>query len=586
MPFETRHNDIKLIASSEFVEALAGLFDLGTPQAEKITLAKSFSTKQDRYELLDHNEGGTLVNALLGISVFPNISHNPIARELIRDFLAYAQQLVSWVRASVVHQAVDQEDLNIEVSRLFYIPQLVMLISACDESDLLEDCSPLKQLPRCIDELIRYDFDPIQTCKELLKRRAEQDLGEHSPATRMFFKHLNSLDPRSSTRPSTQRRELNEFNKELSHVLKEDVRRDLIEEMTGIYAAMMVLNQLHRLSSELQPQFFPSVIRELQIDLRASVAPMSPPRHLIANHKLFLYMLDRNNLKRLTATTSNTPPFRTLLENHASFTSTGLPSSLRDFLRDGMTRSWTKSRLLKVRGQLERCSSKPYFNGVTLFVFGLLAMSDEDWNARKHFENCLDAAGKWPLGPLGGQAALFVLGLKLAEEPSQPPAGWNPLLSVYLDGLPQEFTLQLASDEQESVEMYNLRKLIGLYNSFCWSLIGRTSSMMVNPFAKIDAYLQKIFDEIDQTGLDLTAENLAMISKKLTTKRDVQRVKSDFFGTSLNQWLTTKGFTEVDRAFPDPDMWQIVPAIARYMELRKELHDAISSASAAACSFA
>ena len=580
MPLETRHNDVKLITTVEFVEALSALLDLGTQQAEKLTLAKSFSTKQDRYALLDNEEGGTLIDALVGTSVLPNITQSDDARKVVHEFLAFAQQLVSWIQASLVHDAIDQDDLNIAVSQLFGTPQLMSLVLALLESDLLQDCSPLKQLPVCVDELIRHDFDPVKTCKEVLRTRIQDRLDGRPLVGLGFLKHINSLDSRSSTRPSTQRREIMELNKELASVLKNGERQVLIDELTGIYTAMMALNQLHRRTYERQPQYFPSVVRQLQKDFHAAVAPTAPQRRLVANHNLFLLMLNAKNPERLTATISNTPSFKTLLENHASFSSKGLPNLLRDFLRDGMTRSWNKTRLLKVKGQLDRFYSKPYYNGVTLFIFGLLAVSEQDLGAQRHFEHCLDAAGSWPLGPFRSQAALFSLGLKLAQEPSQSPNAWNPLLSEYLNGLPQYFRIQLVEDEQESVEMYNLRELIGQYNSLCWTLIGHANAMMVNPFRKIDAYLQRIFDGLHQCSLAPTAENLAAISKKLTTKRDVERVNSDFYGTPLYQWLTERNFKEILRTFPHPDMWELVPAISRYLDLPEPMREAIARSSA------
>jgi len=580
MSLEARNNNVKLITTVEFVEALSALFDLGTQQAEKLTLAKSFTTKQDRYTLLDSGEGGTLIDALVGVSVFPNGTQSETARQLVREFLAYAQQLVSWVQASLVHEAINQEDLNITFSQLFGTPQLMFLISALLEFDLLEDCSPLKQLPVCVDELIRHDFDPIKTCKVLLRTRIQDRLGSCIPVGIGFLKHINSLDPRSSTRPSTQRRELKELNKELANSLKDGDRQALIDELTGIYAAMMALNHLHRRTYERQPQYFASVLRQLQEDFYAADALIAPPRRLVANHGLFSFMLNTRNLKRLTATISNTHSFTTLLENHASFSSKGLPNSLRDFLREGMTRSWKRTRLLKVKEQLDRFSGKLYFDGVTLFISGLLAISEQDFGAQTHFEKCLDAAGSWPLGPFRNQAALFLLGLKLAQEPSQSPNAWNPLLSEYLDSLPQYFKIQRTEDGQESVEMYNLRELIGQYNSLSWTLIGHTNALMVNPFRKIEAYLQRIFDGLHESELTLTAKNLAAISDKLTTKRDIERVKSDIFGTPLNQWLTRKYLDEILRALPYPDMWEMVPAIKRYLDLPEVMKDAIGRASA------
>lgn len=582
MPLETQFNDVKQITVVQFVESLSSMFDLGTQQFEKLSLAKSFGTKQDRYAMLDGKEGSPLVDALVGSSVVVNDGQNEVATRLVREFLAYTQQLISWLQASLVHEAIDQEDLNIAVSRLFGSPQLLALIFALLESDLLEDSSPLKQVPQCIEALIEHDFDPIHACKALLRLRIQERLNGRTPPGLAFLKHINSLDPRSASRPSTQRFALKSLNTELINMpkLTESERHVLIDELTGIYAAMMAMHQLRRRTNERHPQFFPSVVRQLQADFREAMGPTKPSRRLTANHDLFLLMLNANDLRRLTATISNTPSFRTLLDSHASFSSKGLPNLLRDFLREGMTPSWNRSRLLKAHTQLNRFTSKPFFDGVHSFVVGLLALSEHAPGAQIHFEHCLDASERWPLGPFRSQAALFLLGLKLAQEPAQSPKVWNPLLSTYLDAIPQEFKFRLESDEQETVEMYNLRELIGKYNSLVWTLSGVKGALMVNPFKKIDTYLQKIFDEVAQSNSNLTAETLVKISINSTTKRDLERVKSDFYGTPLNRWLEETHLGEVVRTFPDPNMWALVPAIERYMNLQRPLQKAIASASA------
>ena len=92
---------------------------------------------------------------------------------------------------------------------------------------------------------------------------------------------------------------------------------------------------------------------------------------------------------------------------------------------------------------------------------------------------------------------------------------------------------------------------------------------MVNPFKKIDTYLQKIFDEVDESNLNPTAENLAKIILSSTTKRDLERVKSDVYGTPLKRWLGGQYLGEMLRTFPDPEMWELVPAIERFMNLKE-----------------
>jgi hypothetical protein len=579
MPLKSPDNIARIPTTVEFVEGISALFDLGTQQAEKLTLAKSFSTKQDRYALLDSEEASPLINALVGISVQSGAKQNDDARRVLREFIAYAQQLVSWIQASLVHQAIDQEELNTGISKLFGTPQLVMLIRALFEFDLLGECSPLKQLPVCVEALIRHDYDPIKACKELMRSRIQERLDGRMLVGLGFLKHINSLDPRSSTRPSTQRRELKILSEELTVVLKDNDRYALIDELTGIYAAMMALNQLHRRMCESQPQYFPSVICQLHKDLCSTTPLTAPPRHLLANRDLFLLLMDTNNSARITARISNTSSFKSLLENHPSFSSTGLPNLLRDFLRDGLTELWNKTKLLKVREQLQRCAGKPFFNGVTMFIFGVLALSEQNPGAQTYFEHCLNAAERWPLGPFRNQAALFVLGLKLAQEPSLSPKAWNPLLSVYLDSLPQYMMIRLADDDNESVEFYNLHDLIARYNLYCWKLTGSPNALLVNPFKKIEKYLQKLFDELQRCELALTVENLVSVSSKLTTKRDIDRIKSDFYGTGLYQWLTQRYLKEILRCFPHPDMLDMVPTIRRYIDLPHSLQVAIARAS-------
>jgi hypothetical protein len=103
--------------------------------------------------------------------------------------------------------------------------------------------------------------------------------------------------------------------------------------------------------------------------------------------------------------------------------------------------------------------------------------------------------------------------------------------------------------------------------------------LLVNPFKKIEKYLQKLFDELQRCELALTVENLVSVSSKLTTKRDIDRIKSDFYGTGLYQWLTQRYLKEILRCFPHPDMLDMVPTIRRYIDLPHSLQVAIARAS-------
>jgi hypothetical protein len=579
MPFEVDHQDVKIISVVEFVEEIGALFDLGTQQADKLTLAKSFSKKQDRYALLlDSADSGTLIDALAGISNYRDAEASDDARKVLRAFVAHAQQLVSWIRASLVHRVIDQEELNTAIVELFGTPQLAMLMSAMFESELLEEYSPLKQLPVCVEELVRQNYDPIRACKELMRSRIQERLAGRAPVGLGFFKHLNSLDPRSSTRPATQRRELKGLSEELCAILQDEDARILIDELTGIYSAMMALKQLHHGMYRTHPQYFPAVIRQLHKDLQSATQRVVP-RRLAANRDLFMFLMHQNSPRRLTARPSNTEAFRSLLENHRTFSSSGLPNLLRDFLRDGLTESWNRTKLLKVRDQLQRCAGKPFYGGVHAFVLGVLAVSEQDPGAQTQFAQCLHAAEHWPLGPFGSQAALFALGLKLALEPSPSPNGLNPLLSAYLDSLPQCMTIRLSDSRSESTETYNLHELISQYNVYCWMLIGEASPLLVNPFGKIEAYLRKLFDELLLRGWPLTAEHLTLVSRDLTTKRDVERVKSDIYGTGLHQWLSKNYLEETSRSFRHSCILEAVPAIKRYLALPEPTRTAIACAS-------
>lgn len=572
--------DIKIVTSVEFVELISSLFDLATQQDEKLTLAKSFGKKQDRYELLAGDEAAALIDALVGKSVFQDIRHDNRARTVVLEFLAYAQLLVSWLQASLVHQAIDQEDIAIHFGSEFGSPQFLMLIYTLLESDLLQKCSPLRMLPDCVEALLQYECDPIRACKETLRSRIQASLGGREPKGIGFFKHINSLDPRSSTRPSTQRHQLKELYRELRNILSESRNRALVEELTGIYAAMMALNQLHRRMSEMQPQFFPALIRRLHSDWIAIAMSARHSNDLILHRELFLLMMVIDgNTERLTAQKSNTESFRLLLESHPYSSTPGMPNQARDFLRDGLTTSFDRAKLELVMNQLKQFQNKPFFNGVSLFIFGLFAINEQDPQAKKYFEQCLVESERWPLGIFRSQAAVFSLGLQLAQEPGMPPNAWNPLLSVYLDSAPQHVVLGLEGAEVETVEMYNLRELIGQYNTFCWALIGGASAMTVNPFRKIEAYLQKIRSELQLCVQPLTIQDVEAVSKRLTTKRDVERVKSDFYGTSLYQWLSERHIFEVSRIFRNPEMWELIPAIEWCLDLKEPLRAAIARAS-------
>jgi len=409
--------EIHIPSVAQFVEGFAWLFDLGTKQDEKITLARTYTSMQDRYSLLAGADSAPLIEAMAGISIYTNKQQSEELQRILSVYLGHMQQLVSWFQACLVFQTHSQAEFNETLLKQFVAPQLGRLL--IEIFPKLPEYSPLKQLDFCINGLIDYDYDPVKACKQLLRSLLNEKLQHLDLPHLGFNKSLNALDDRSAKSPSTQRRELKDLDDELSGCLDETTRQQLINELTGVYAAMMALKHLHKRMEQWSPLCFQQFVRQLYEDFSAFACGPISLRHQ-ANSDLLeeLYGSDKPQHILFSPVISPVMPatsaaFQQLLRLCKSFSCSDEPDSLRTFLRDGLRDDCSQQALVNIQRQLEDFSHKAYYPGVKAFILGALALCNQEIvHAEQHFTASLNASEHWPLGIFRNQAALFCLGLK------------------------------------------------------------------------------------------------------------------------------------------------------------------------------
>lgn len=578
---------VKLPAVEECVEAFASLFGIGISQDQKLTVARTYGKMQERYAHLDAGDTGSLIETLAGISIYPGEEPPQELRRILSGHIGNLQQLVSWIRACLVYETPDQSWLNRDLLLNIVAPQVAFLLG--DVFPELPEYSPLKQLDHSAFALQEHGYHPVNACKARMRELLE----EGSPRLKLtglgFRKALNALDERSAKTPSVQRRELMDLDAELGAMrdLDPSQRRQCIDEMTGVYAAMMVFKRLEKIVGEWSPNFFRQFVSQLLDDMLAlsesrSVADL--PLRLAAHYSL-LQDLNQPAIEQAffpTAKPADTPTFQRVLDLCECFSSTDESEPLTSFLRTGIDESVTREMLLEICRQLDAIADRPYVGGVRAFVRGALALCDNEIvDADARLDECLAASDHWPLGIFRNQSALLRLGIKLSGDEPPTPQGVNPLLAIYLSSLPQEYAVILEPDSADTTEALNLRTLVRRYNGICSALCNASTAAparFVNPLRKVESHLAQIFRALDDENLPVTEENLRRVSLRLTGQRERKRIKTDFIGTSLYEWLSTGDMAEALRYFDVRDLTTILPSMYRYTRLAPGLRQAIVDA--------
>jgi hypothetical protein len=577
MQVSSRFVKVQVPSVAQFVETLAWLFDLGTKQEGKITQARSYAGMQDRYAALDAQDSYLLANALAGISIYSSRDQPPSEVVIMLSrYLGHMQQLVSWFQNILVVRPISQESLNETLLKLFAAPQIGRLL--LETHSQLPECSPLKQLEACIGSVRTHDYEPAKACKELIRSLLSEKLHDHTFAHLGIKKALNSIDNRSSKRPSTQRRELKDLDIELIALDLPD-RNQFIDKLSGVYAAMMALMQLRKIMDKWQVNSFRKFINQLDRDIIAFRLRQVNLRHE-KNSALLedFYDLDSwSHVSRDSLKAVSNSNFQVLISLNSKLMCTEEPSELKSFLRTGLTKAVSLQELMTIQMQLEQFDQKPYYSAVSAFIQGLLALRNKQAeDAEDYFLKSLEACKEWPIGVFKNLSAVFCLGLILRRSHNLPPGSVNPILAVYLESLPQEVSFQLGDYFRGNIEKFNLSILISRYNEFCSFLCESPCSLYFNPLDKIEKHLGRIFGEIKRRDCPETESSLGEISFELTGKRERQRVKSYLAGTGLYDWLKIRNLVEVFLYFKDPKGQASIPHIMHYIGLPEPLQISIT----------
>lgn len=560
--------EIKLCTVDEFVEAIGLLFCVGRNQSEMLSLARSYSAKQDRYQNLVTGRY-SLLRAMVGSSIYETEDDNYLMEILDRHF-AHMQQLVSWLRSSMVYQSNSQGYLYEELSVMIAAPQLAMLLLETERH--LEAFSPLKHVSLCLQAINICGNEPNRACKMLLRCLLNHALQKKPVPDLSFRKSLNSLDSSSSKFTSTQNAELKRLDEELAEALDCSIRRRLIDSMTGVYAAMMILNRLKKIMDTWSSKAFHSFTTALSDSMFDYAFTSQASSELAALNEYLLvefYKAEEPSFG-INHGPDTSPAYQELLTKTTAFSTPDDTYQLDGLFKKGVYGCSGRVQLEKLHADLQRLSHEPYFEGVDAFLIGLLALHDGDRErADLYLTECLSAAAKWPLGILEHHAALFCIGLAMSRDPGASSTRVNPLLSIYLKTMPQRYILHVGNCPIDT-ENFNLSTAISLYNLYCSGPARFHESLFVNPFVKIEQYLQRIFDWLDNNSMSTSATNLGKATRAVTTKRDIQRVRPYLTDQSLFEWLTSESPSDLFIYFPTRLSLLTIPSICRLLELGDE----------------
>lgn len=557
---------ITLPSVDGFVERIGEIFCVGRTQSEKLSLARSYSTKQDRYQALikGHN---SLLDAMVGRSIYDTEEDVELKSTIERHF-GHMQQLVSWIRSSPMYEIETQGDVNQQLTIAFAAPQLAMLLSQIEP--LLKEFSPLKHVDYCLGLIINADNEPVRACQIAFRDLLDLALKGKKAPDLSIRKNLNSLDVKTSKFPPTQTSELITLDRELGEVLKLEERKKLIDKLTGIYSALMAFNRLKKIMDHWSVDAFSDFAVEMS-EYMSTYSKVYSDDELVVldelallNDKLIgeLYRAEHPSLC-LNFTPETCKPYITILSLTRAFSP---PSGIIDvvgLLKKGALISDSREYFQNLKPTLFKHRQSPYFEGADNFLDGILALYDGDrGQACAEFQKCLSASRRWPLGVLENQAALFCIGLAMSDDPGQSVAKVNPLLAIYLESSPQLYIIQLPGFMKDVVN-YNLQTALTKYNQYCLKL-DFLHGFIFNPLESVEKFFKRIFDWIDEKGLGDEDANIIAATRKVTNRRDVQRVRPYLVSeNSLIDWLASDSAAEALQYFPTTESLKAIPNVCR-----------------------
>ncbi|HCT7102238.1 hypothetical protein [Pseudomonas aeruginosa] len=551
---------ITLPSVDGFVERIGDIFCVGRTQSEKLSLARSYSTKQDRYQELIKGRN-SLFDAMIGRSIYET-EENVELKSILERHFGHMQQLVSWIRSSPVYEGETQGEVNQQLTIAFAAPQLAMLLIQIEP--MLKEFSPLKQLDDCLSLIRHADNEPIRACQIVFRDLLGRALKDKKAPDLSIRKSLNSLDIKTSKFPPTQTSELITLDRELVKTLKFEERKKLVDILTGMYSAMMALNRLKKIMDDWSPDAFSNFVSEMSEFMSIYSKIDSDDELAIFNDQLLseLYGAEAPS-KCLNFTPETCNPYINILSLTRAFTPPSGISGLVKLLEKGALISDSREHFENLQLTLLNLKLSPYFEGADNFLAGILALYDEDREgARSSFQKCLSAARRWPLGALENQAALFCIGLAMSDDPGRSAAKVNPLLAIYLESMPQLYTIQLA-DFTKDIVNYNLQTALIKYNQYCLKLeLGQ--EFLFNPLENIEKLFKKIFDWIDEKGLDVEDINIIKATREIANKRDIQRVRPYLASeNNLIDWLASDSPAGTFQFFPTPESLKMIPNVCR-----------------------
>ncbi|MGE8147542.1 hypothetical protein ACQKP7_20480 [Pseudomonas frederiksbergensis] len=552
--------EITLTTVGEFVEGIGDVFCVGRTQSEKLSLARSYSTKQDRYQELTRGRN-SLFDAMIGRSIYEAEDNSVLVNMLERHF-GHMQQLVSWIRSSPVYNSNSLGELNQELISMIAVPQLAMLLTQIEP--ILKNYSPLKHVSYYLNLIYHVDNEPVRACRIAFRELLSQALQNKKAPDLSIRKSLNSLDTKNSKFTATQVAELKTLDGELSDILELPDRRRLVDTLTGVYAAMMALNRLKKIMDAWSSQAFSDFIAELSELFYIHSQKDSDDMVAVLNDRLLgeLYNAEKPEVS-MSFTPETCLPYTAILCMTSAFSPPNGIGGLDEFLKKGILISNSCEQVKELRATLQNFQRTPFFEGVDKFIAGILALYDGDRKlAESSFQKCLSAARRWPLGILEHHAALFCIGLAMSEDPSRSTTKINPLLAIYLESMPQLYTIQLVGFTKGIMD-FNLNKALIDYNAYCLQL-NIDQQFLFNPLEKVEHYLKKIFDWIDDASLEVNDVNIIKATRAVSTKRDIQRVRPYLVADrNLINWLASDSPGEIFQFFPSPESLKMIPYVCR-----------------------
>lgn len=551
---------ISLPSVDGFVERIGDIFCVGRTQSEKLSLARSYSTRQDRYHELIKGRN-SLLDAMIGRSIYET-EENVELKSILERHFGHMQQLVSWIRSSPIYESETQGEVYQQLTIAFAAPQLAMLLSQIEP--MLKEFSPLKHVDDCLSLIAHANNEPIRACQIAFRDLLGLALKDKKAPDLSIRKSLNSLDFKTSKFPSTQISELITLDRELVKTLNPEERKKLIDTLTGFYSAMMALNRLKKIMDGWSPDAFSYFVDKLS-ELMSTYSKIdSDDKLAIFNDQLLseLYGAEAPS-KCLNLTPETCSPYINIISLVRAFSPPSGISGLVKLLGRGALISDSREHFKNLQLTLLNLKRSPYFEGTSNFLDGILALYDEDRErAQSSFQKCLTAARRWPLGVLENQAALFCIGLAMSDDPGRSVAKVNPLLTIYLESMPQLYTIQLAGFTNDIID-YNLQTALIEYNQYCLKL-ELDQEFIFNPLKNIEKFFKRIFDWIDKKGLGDQDTHIVEAIREVAKKRDIQRVRPYLISeNSLIDWLTSDSPAGAFQFFPTPESLKIIPNVCR-----------------------